>query len=306
MLIIKIKGWLGNQMFQYAYIRALSLKNNGKFFIDNFRCWKFDRPYRLSIFNIKWEIAKSSQIPWYEKLWSKDKIRNTVYDIIKRFWWLLNKNHKKEKRNTPIDKFLCMEDNDFDEILMKMKWVSEWYIEWIFQTEKYFLEFKNEILNDLTFKASISKKTQKIERIIKDSESIWIHIRRWDYLQKYWLDRLWMCDIDYYTKAIDMMKAKYKNPKFFFFSDDIERCRNNFKGNDNYFIDWNTWNNDWQDMYLLHKCKNNIIWNSTFAWRWAYLNRNPKKIVICPNKRDVSNDISLKYIIPESEKWIRC
>lgn len=80
------------------------------------------------------------------------------------------------------------------------------------------------------------------------------------------------------------MKNKYKNLTFFFFSDDIEWVKQNFKFNNVYFIDWNKGNKSWEDMALMASAKHNIIANSSFS-RWgAWLNTHPYKQVIAPQK----------------------
>lgn len=193
---------------------------------------------------------------------------------------------------------------DLDKTIKKLNWIKSWYVEWLFQSEMYFKKNKNIIIKDFTFKKNISKKTKDIESIINNTNSVWIHIRRWDYLQNQWSSFLWVKWIDYYNNCISFIKWKIKNPTFFFISDDPERCKGQFKNLwISYFIDWNIWEDSWQDMYLLSKCKHNIIWNSTFAWRWAYLNSNKNKIVIAPKERSIKHKERYKRIIPN--EWIK-
>ncbi len=301
MLVVKLTWWLWNQMFQYAFIRSLSIWNNCEFLIDihNLK----NRPYWLHIFNIKEKFAKKKDIPRYENMlgcfWHNS--------IVFRFKWIckyLNPNHHFEDSNTILDKIFWLEMADLDKTIQKLNGIKSWYIEWIFQSELYFKCNKNTILDDFTFKQKISKKTKEIENVMKKTNSVWVHIRRGDYLQSYWSWFLWVKWIDYYNKCISLMKKKINNPQFFFISDDPERCKEQFSDLWNsYFIDRNNWEDSWQDMYLLSKCKHNIIWNSTFAWRWAYLNNNKNKIVIAPKERSKKNKKRYKRIIPN--EWIK-
>jgi hypothetical protein len=142
-----------------------------------------------------------------------------------------------------------------------------------FQSEKYFSNHRNNILELF----EIDEKTkvflnQKYENVI-NLETCSIHVRRGDYtrLQDYHPTQ----SIDYYRKAIEIMgDEKY----FLIFSDDIKWCIENFNFVKNkIFISDNL---DYQDLYLMSMCKNNIIANSTFSWWSAWLNTNNKKIVV--------------------------
>ena len=95
-----------------------------------------------------------------------------------------------------------------------------------------------------------------------------------------------------------------KNPYFFIFSNDIEWCQENIKLENSYYVDWNTGENSYKDMQLMSLCKHNIIPNSTFSWWGAWLNKNPNKIVIAPEKwfNECSN-INDLGIVPE--KWVK-
>jgi hypothetical protein len=97
--------------------------------------------------------------------------------------------------------------------------------------------------------------------------SISIHIRRTDYITLSHTGYI-LCGLEYYHHAIQTIKEKVDNPIFFVFSDDIQRCKENFKEyNITHFIDWNTKENSYKDMILMAKCKHNIIANSTFSRR---------------------------------------
>ena len=79
--------------------------------------------------------------------------------------------------------------------------------------------------------------------------------------------------------------AKVKNAEFFIFSDDIDWCKKHlsFKSNPNYIDDkYNL--EDYHELILMKYCKHNIISNSSFSWWGAWLNENPNKIVIYPDK----------------------
>lgn len=103
-----------------------------------------------------------------------------------------------------------------------------------------------------------------------------MHIRRGDYLVSpgHYIN----LDVEYYKNALKYID----NPgSILIFSDDISWCKDNFKGDKYIFIENEK---DYIDIYLMSLCNNNIIANSTFSWWGAWLNTNPNKIVISPNK----------------------
>lgn len=142
-----------------------------------------------------------------------------------------------------------------------------------FQSEKYFIDHKEEIRK--IFNYEISAELKKILPL-NGELSCSIHVRRGDYLK--YPKHHPVQDIEYYKNAISLFK---ENIIFLVFSDDIEWCKQNFKGlSDNLIFVEN--NEDYEDLYLMSKCNHNIIANSSFSWWGAWLNNNPDKKVIAP------------------------
>lgn len=142
-----------------------------------------------------------------------------------------------------------------------------------FQSDKYFSHCVDDILKHFEFVDSLDDGS-----IDPDTETCSIHIRRGDYVNLVGYHPL--MGMEYYSKAIDSMRAK-GSKKFYFFSDDIRWCKENFGLTDEYvYIEGNQ---DIKDLFLMSKCKNNIIANSSFSWWGAWLNRNGSKRVIAPS-----------------------
>jgi hypothetical protein len=178
---------------------------------------------------------------------------------------------------------------------------KSWYFDWYFQSEKYFKDYELEIRKDFMLNKELSKESIKLLNLLEWKNTVSIHIRRWDYLK--YKDKFSLCPMDYYTSSMSYIKEKVKNPIFLFFSDDIAWVKKEFLWKDYIYVDFNKWNDSWQDMILMSRCKHNIIANSTFSRRWAYLNSNKNKIVIAPKKLDVKEWVFNKEFIPEN--WIR-
>jgi|694.fasta_scaffold38603_4 hypothetical protein len=147
---------------------------------------------------------------------------------------------------------------------------EDFYFYGDFQSEKYFLDYKDEIIDLFT--------TNLIP--FNGSGYCSIHVRRGDYLSSsHFYEQL---EYDYYKTAYNLMPP---NTKFLVFSNDIEWCKKNFTkdmGFEN--IEFADNNANYIDLELMSKCDHNIIANSTFSWWGAYLNKNPNKIIITPKQ----------------------
>lgn len=187
--------------------------------------------------------------------------------------------------NEPQFNYNQIPNFDFDVILMGY-----------YQSEKYFLDFKKEI-QDL-FKINEKDNEYLLDKYGDFKNSCSINVRRGDFLkiQNYHQVQ----PIEYYKNAIALLNKP--NLKYFIISDDIEWCKQNFNFVDNViFVEGNK---DYQDLYLVSKCGDNIICSSTFGWWGAWLNENSDKTVICPNKW-FGSDFTQMFddIFPEG--WIK-
>ncbi len=158
-----------------------------------------------------------------------------------------------------------------------------------FQSEKYFIKYKNHILNLFEF-------TDEIKQTDYQFADCSIHVRRTDYLnlQEYHP----CCDLNYYQNAINIMKNNGCKT-FLVFSDDIEWCKQNLSKE---FIYVENQSNI-KDLYLMSQCKNNIIANSSFSWWASWLNKTPNKNIIAPKKWfGPSNNVSTSDLY--CKNWI--
>jgi len=138
----------------------------------------------------------------------------------------------------------------------------------------------NEIIEFKKF--TLMPRNLNVFNLIKAKNSVSIHIRRGDYLLPQFYNIFGnICTPQYYEKAIEIVKERIDNICYFIFSDDISWAKENIKLENMIFIDWNTGNDSIYDMFLMSKCKVNIIANSTFSFWAAYLN-DSSQIVIYP------------------------
>ena len=176
----------------------------------------------------------------------------------------------------------------------------------VFQNSIMVESVKDVVLDSFQFSPFEDVKNLAFLKKISKENSVAIHVRKGeDYLKKDIIKGT--CPIEYYISAINYIKAKINNPQFYVFTDNKRWVEDNFDGIDYTLVDWNPsigWGNHY-DMELMSFCSHNIIANSTYSWWGAFLNRNPHKIVIMPNKWfnkiDLNNEVILNT---KCKNWV--
>ena len=285
MVIVKIIGGLGNQMFQYAYAKALEQKGHEvKIDISAFETYKLHGGYQLDKYNIDLDSSIKDE---------NDKFyKNTFfYKVLRRFGMDFSRRIK-EKSLLFDKKLLEIDDNS--------------YLDGYFQCEKYFKDIREIILKQFTINQDISNYTKEIKNKIQNSQnSCSLHIRRGDFVNSKNINIHGACDIEYYKKAMKYLEEKVENINYFIFSDDIEWVKENLAIQNAIYIDSKEKRIPHEDIYLMSLCKNNIIANSSFSWWGAWLNQNENKIVIAPKRwfADDKLESQSKDIVCES--WVK-
>lgn len=274
MIIVKVKGGLGNQLFILALCKKLELLGKNV---------KIDK----CIYDEECEDRELSKIALNFEVASLEEIKELcdykagIFPSIKRYLGLRRRTH-------------IVESNSYMESIFN---INNAYLDGYWQNEKYFSNIRNALCELFVFQNLLKEDEHYFEEI-KGCEAVSVHIRRGDYLE---LDKIYgnICTIGYYEQAIDKIRECVTNPKFFFFSDDMEWVRENFVNEEYIYVNLKEKKPE-SDLYLMSMCKHNIIANSSFSWWGAWLNRNRDKIVIAPSKWTNSSVYS-----PVCDDWIR-
>lgn len=281
MIVVRLRGGLGNQMFQYAIGKNLALQNNTilKFDVSELEQDKL-RHYELDIFNISGSIAT-------------------------RFTMMFVCIFNKRIMSKILGKYyLCIKQQDlyFNEKMLLKK--GNIYLDGYWQSENYFKEIRNIIINDFMIKNKPDKRNKLMIEKIKNSNSVCIHIRRGDYISNAKTNKFHgHCSLKYYYNAIEIIIKKVKNPTFYIFSDDSQWTKENLKLKyPTIYVNINSPKKGYEDLRLMSNCKYFIIANSSFSWWGAWLSNTPNKIVCAP-KRWFKSTYDEGDIIPKS--WIR-
>lgn len=279
MLIARITGGIGNQLFQYAFVRSLSIKLNQKFKLD--LSWYHDyhkfeksndpkaatkRDFLLNYFNIKSPVTNKVYLNLIKRLEIRSK--NSIF-----FKFLLD---------GPLNNFSFekIDHNNFS--LEVIKESPRVYLTGYWQNNDIIEEYKKRISNDLILKHPLSANNKSYLKSINSISSVAIHFRRGDFISKPKPRELHApCSSNYYQNGIKQIQKIINNAHFFIFSDDIKWIKNNYNFSTNTtFID--NAGPDYEHLFLMSQCKHQITANSTFSWWAAWLNPNSGKIIITP------------------------
>jgi hypothetical protein len=290
MVITKLNGGLGNQMFQYAAGRRLAHVLGTDLKLDTliFHSYKL-RPYALGVFNI------------YQKFASPDEVKKLTFrqqGIGKK---LLSKMFRRPPK--PAPSYIGEKHFHFDPEILTLS--DSVYLDGYWQSEKYFIDIEDIIRKEFTIIIPQDAINQNTSEFIMGSESVSIHVRRGDYVSNE-VTRHYhgTCPIEYYHSAIDMITEKIEEPHFCVFSDEPDWANKYLKPEYPVtYIDFNGKERAYEDLRLMIQCKHHIIANSTFSWWGAWLCQNPNKIVYAPAKWFNDDSINTKDLLPDG--WIR-
>lgn len=291
MVIVKLQGGLGNQMFQYAAARNL-IKNSEKVYLDyqylnenNTDTEHFTaRPFELGIFkNLKIEKVAG----WRKKLLLS---RRRPLRLLRALW-------KKQLQ------YIRQQENELVTFTPQQKNASL-YLDGYFQSEKYFERLRKQLLHEFEFPEFDNFNESIKQEILKAPNAVSIHIRRGDYLKsEKILNVHGVMPYAYYQNALDTLALKFQDLELFIFSEDLEWVKTNFKQYNAHFLDHNRAVDSWKDMALMACCKHHVIANSSFSWWGAWLSQNDNGCVFAPaswfNPKTVNFNIA--DFIPE--RW---
>jgi len=272
MLIVSFEGGLGNQMFQYAFYKALLKQYSDSDVVADFSYInpKMHNGYELNhVFGISMKESKLTDVAKLSERCPKGikgyRLWNLLY-AVRRYLCGFKNSYIRQENSTGY----------YPEVF-QLNTLYSYYFKGVWANEKYFKHIADELQKEFVFEGEISEQNREWIRLIENSESVSIHLRAGDYFQVNYD----ICDKAYYEKAIAYIKARVKHPVFYVFSDDISMAKEILSFlKDVHYVDNNIGVNSFRDMQLISKCKHNIMANSTFSFWGAYLNTNKNKIVI--------------------------
>mgnify|MGYP001579144857 CR=1 FL=1 len=295
MVIVKIIGGLGNQMFQYATARAIAYRNKTSIKLDlsDFATYEH-HDYSLGHFNIIEDIAKPEELARFKKyeqfLMSVPSIALKILKKLKLDRKILILGHYMKEYNFP-----------FNQTIKDLK--EDVYLDGYWQSEKYFYEIRDILKKEFSIKGGLSPEGAEIASIIQSVKNpICLHIRRGDFANNPEQAKYHgLCSMEYYYKAVEIVAEKVSDPHFFVFSDSIDWVRQNLKLDYPITFVGQGASKNYEDITLMSLCKHHILSNSTFGWWGAWLGETFNQMVIAPNKW-FNKPVDIRDLMPK--RWI--
>lgn len=264
MIRIILLGRTGNNMFQYAFGRALANKHGVPLVLD------------ASWFNSQgW-----SEVSHFLRLPIKAKVTRR-FSLPSRALRNYGKRHFWELMGIPILKE-SPTDQSFDPYIANAP--SNCMLWGYFQTPLYFESIASELRLELKMLLSSHVKLEagNLKESLSSTESVAVHVRRGDYLQN---PTFAVCDSAYYRRAMERMRGMLGSPQFYIFSDDPDWCRAEFRDTDTKIVDTGRAALDpLHDLLLMSLASHHIISNSSYSWWAAWLADTKTQQVIMPDR----------------------
>ncbi len=286
-IISQATGGLGNQLFQYAFAKELAHIYNLPFKPDlSFFDYYALHEYSLEPFSISKNYATREELAEINENETSKGILSSLF---------------KRKINRYEEQQFSYSDSYSQGLNFPL------YLKGYWQSEKYFKHVVDELRSDFKVKTPPSAKSQIFLNQISSTNSIFLHVRRGNYVtDAETLKFHGSCSKEYYTAAVDYFKTHTENPVFYIFSNDIPWSRAHMDFDvEKVFIDINDDSKDYEAFRLMYSCKHAIIANSTFSWWAAYLIEHTSKQVIAPRQWFANEEMQAQTtdLLPES--WLK-
>jgi hypothetical protein len=292
MVIVRLMGGLGNQMFQYAAARRMSLAHKMLLTLDisSFARWR-DRAYALHHFDIQEAFATPEQLRQVTGPAAKGMGR-LAFRLRRRFRIGYDWTWIHERTLSPFDQ----------RVLRPHRRV---YLDGYWQSEKYFTDIADTIRREFTLDLQPDPRTQEIADQIAATESVSVHIRRGDYVAdpRKTLTRS-VCTPAYYRRCVALVVERLVNPHLFLFSDDPGWVAANMSFECPVtLVSGSSPHREYADLQLMSACRYHIIANSSFSWWGAWLDPRPDKLVLAPRRWMNDPRVDDRDVVPAA--WVK-
>jgi hypothetical protein len=296
MIIVKLMGGLGNQMFQYAVARRLAWRHETRLkldlsFLEGDQTGNTQRKPVLSHLCISAERASH---------WEVANITGSGRNILESTAVKLFQKSALAKLRPSV----CREKHiHFDPIVLTLPDNS--YLDGYWQSEKYFRDIEDIIREEFTVNYPLAGENLELAEIIQVTNSVSVHVRRGDYVASPNVNAFHgVCSADYYQDAVMEIASLIPVPNFFIFSDDAGWVKEHLKlPYPVTVVENNGPDEAYEDLRLMSLCRHHIIANSSLSWWGAWLSLHPGKIVIAPKRWFNDPSINTGDLIPLG--WLR-
>lgn len=311
LIYIDMNGRCGNQFFQYAFARKLSMMNgNMPMQIDFHNVERWRR--KTGFDSYRNELSDFCTIPFQAVMESGDSLSaygtehqkriRRMYAKIRAAQTHLKKLRLADKWQDYMQKHGVYRDDEFVIIPQKCK-SEDIFVRGYFEDPSYFADMRDLLIREFTPKQPPKEKNKALYTIIEERESVCVSFRVWNDIQddKKELNARDVCSQQYYTEAVAKMKELHPNACFIVFSNNIEWVRKNFDFPGDVYYEEGS-DEVWEKIRMMYSCKHFIMSTSTFCWWAQYLCRNEQKSVIAPDRWTNDDDRVCRLM---EDSWIR-
>ncbi|UFS72705.1 alpha-1,2-fucosyltransferase [Geomonas sp. RF6] len=295
MVIVRLSGGLGNQMFQYAAGRSLAILNDAPLKLDlgwfqKIPAGDTKRHYELHVFNTVQEAASPKEVRALQGVnvtrWPKVAKR-----FLARTGLLIRKSSVRERHF------------HFDPQILELR--GNLHLDGYWQSPRYFEQFEDVIRKDFTLLPSPDAANLVAATAIEGCTSVSLHVRRGDYVSNPAIGNIHgSSSLEYYAQAVQTMLERVPQAHFFVFSDEPQWVKDNLKiAAPTTYLHHNGPDKGYEDLRLMTRCKHHIIANSSFSWWGAWLADAPGQFVIAPKRWFNRNDVCTDDLCPP--EWLR-
>ena len=309
-LIAKMSNGFGNQMFLYAAAYAFAKRLNYNLLIDDqtginldLKKWNkkkilYWKPkYELDIFNLKSNIASST----YKHPGTLARVKRKYIKFINSFSskkTFLTELMDKNKRTSYSDNYLSQ------------KYSNTIYLDGYFESENYFKGYRDDLLNEFSFKLIPDLRNNIFNKIIEDSNVVSIAFRSNRFSEsgnknKFEFEKTLNFEkiaINYIYRGVEYFKSKLKNPKFLIWSDNFENLNQYFDPKTFTYVQNEKDKKIFLDFFLMRKCRYFIVGSTSFHWWPAWLCDDKQKVILRPKDTELNVSSNLNFW---PEAWVK-
>ncbi len=292
MIIVRLSGGLGNQMFQYAAGLTLAQRHGSQLLFDLewFDAFQLHQGLELHrVFGLELPVA-SAEEKWGVLGWL----------AMPRLRKLLSRHYLRQLRpsSLAVEPYFHFWPG-FKEL------PSDVYVDGYWQSERYFLSAEDRVRDAFRFAVPLDARNACLVQHMEATSSISLHVRRGDFAHNAQVTRVHGVDLaEYYRLAIEAIGREVADPHYFVFSDEPEWVRENLEIEAPWtLVEHNRGVDSYRDMQLMSCCKHHILANSTFSWWGGWLNPSSSKRVVAPAQWLRSSELNTDDICPAA--WIR-
>ncbi len=289
LVISKIVGGIGNQLFCYATARRLALKNDAVLRLDvNFfrSDINFGREYRLDCFALPpHEIRRSPRL---------------LPAQVDLYWWRLKRKLAARGLLPGRDWLIEADPLVFEPRLLDFCATRTVLLDGYWQDERYFSDITPVLRQDLAFRLEPDARQRELAARIGSSNAVAVHSRRLHGVTTFNPAGVSeSLSARYYLNALKAITDRVSKPEFYCFGDDPRWLMDQWPRDLPVTLAHNSGPlGEVVDLWLMSKCRHFIIANSTFSWWGAWLGAAPDKIVVASSPK------GLPFELRSAEGWL--